>query len=291
MTILALAQACASRLQIVSPSSFVGSTDNNMILLKAMIEKTAKELRDDYTWSELGREHTFTLATDTASYALPGDTDQIQTAAIWNRTQHYPLIGPVDALMWQNYKSGIVATLPRQRFRVKGWATNQLFIDPTPTSSENGQTCAFEYQSKTVFRPKTWVENTSWVGMRYCSYNGYIFDRGTAGAGTTGSANAPTPSDLTDGGITWTLYTGTFDTINHDNDESILDEQLIIDGACWRWKMEKGFDYENLRQQAEQQVELAKAKPAGGMILSINGNANNPAMIGPWSYPVSNYGI
>jgi len=288
MTILTLAQRCAKRLLLTSPSSVVGSTDNNIILLQAMIELAAEEIRDSFEWPELQKEHTFTLATNTASYALPADYNSTVNESLWNRDQNWELIGPLSPQEWQLYKSGLISDIPRQRFRIKGWGTNQFFIDPTPSSSENGQTCAYEYMSRTCFRPKTWAASTSWTGMRYCSYNGYIFDRGGTGAATTGSDNAPTPSDLTDGSITWTLYSSSFETINHDNDECILDNKMIVDGAVWRFKRERGLDYEGLRRDAEAQIEISKVKLQGSETLSIQGGSGYP-IIGFHNYPTDDY--
>lgn len=290
MTVLSIAQTCASRLQITSPSALVGSTDTSLILLKAMIEQTAQELRNQFPWPELQKEYTFTLSTSTASYAFPDDYDRQLNETLWNRTQHWPLIGPVDPIQWQNYKSGLITTLPRQRFRVKGWASTQFFIDPTPTSSENGQTLVYEYIIRTVFRPKTWVTSTAFAANSYCSYNGNIY-KTTAGGTTGATPPTHTTGSASDGTVTWTYQSGYFETITADTDECILDNQIIIDGAVWRYKREKGLDYQEFRADAENQIEIAKTKLQGAGELYINGRYRLPTMIGPWSYPEGNYGI
>jgi hypothetical protein len=287
MTVLAIAQACAQRLMLPVPATFIGSTSNNMILLKAMINQALDEVQDDFAWPELQKEYLFDLATDTASYALPADYDYKLNETLWNRDQHWPLIGPVDAVMWQNYKSGLITTLPRQRFRVKGWENKQFYIDPTPTSDDNGQECVYEYCSTISRRPKTWTASTSWAGFQYCSYNGYIFNRGSTGAATTGTS-APTPSSLNDGLITWTLQE-TYPDFVYDSDEVILNNQFIVDGAVWRFKCERGLDYADLRARAEEQLEIAKTKLQGGGVLSVNTYSRLPPYLGPWSYPDGNF--
>lgn len=290
MTVLAIVQTCAGRLSLTNPSSMVGSTDSNITFLKAMIEKTAQEIRNSFAWPELWKEYTFTLSTSTASYALPGDYDRRQNETLWNRTQHWPLIGPVDAVEWQNYKSGLITTLPRQRFQVKGWATNQFYIDPTPTSAENGQTCVYEYLIRTVFRPKTWVTSTAFSAGTYCSYNGNIY-KTTAGGTTGATPPTHTTGSASDGAVTWTYQSTYFETITADTDECILDNQMIIDGAVWRYKRERGFDYQELKQDAEDQIDLIQSKLSGAGVLSVNGKMRLPPMIGPWSYPEGNYGL
>ena len=292
MTALAVAQKCAKRLQIASPSAFVASTDNNIILLLQMLEEAAQKIRNEFEWPELQKEHTFTLSTSTANYALPTDMNRLLFETSWNRTQALQLIGPVDPVEWQEYKSGNITSLPRQRFRVKGWVTNQFYVDPTPTSTENGQTCALEYITESVIRPKTWVASTSWSGMQYCSYNGNIYDRGGTGAGSTGTT-APTHTSgaVSDGSISWTFLGTPFETFNHDNDELILNEDLVIDQAIWRFKQERGLDFEDFRAQAEENKELAKTFLQSAEVISVRTASTSPSIFDGRSYPQGSYGL
>lgn len=291
MTILAIAQACANRLQLTSPTTFIGSTDNNMIMLKSMIEVAINEIKDDFPWPELVREYTFTLATSTDSYAFPGDYDRRMNLSLWNRSQKWPLMGPIDAVEWQLYKSGLITTFPRQRFRVKGSGTSQFFIDPTPSSSENGQTCVYEYVSTNAVRPKTWIASTSWAGLRYSWYNGNYYDRGGVGAATTGTiAPTHTSGSVSDGSISWT-YINTPYAFTYDSDEVILDNVMIQDGAIWRFKLERGLDFQDLKAQALDQIETTKTKLMGAGVLTVNNRMMGAPLIGFWSYPEGNFGI
>lgn len=290
MTILTIAQNCAKRLQLRSPSALVSSTDNNMILLKTIIERTAQEIRNSYLWPELTKEYTFTLSTSTANYQLPTDFDRHHMETLWNRTQHWPLIGPIDSVLWQQYKSGLVTTLPRQRFRIKTWQDNQFFIDPTPTSSENGQTIAFEFISRSWLRPTTvWAALQPVTINQYRYYNGNIYQAGSTG--TTGTV-APTHLNgtVSDGSINFTYVL--YETITVDTDECILDNEMITDGAVWRFKQERGLDFEDLRAQAETQLEQAKTRLQGAGVIPIQRTQGVfTPMIGPWSYPDGNYGL
>lgn len=291
-TLAAMAGIVLRRLQLPLASTIITNTDANVRLVWQMILATLQEISDDHPWPELQKETTFTLVTGQASYALPGDFDRVQNDTLWNRTQRWPLIGPLDPVLWQQYKSGLVTTLPRQRFRVKGWTDTQFFIDPTPTSAENGQTIAFEYISATTIRPKTWAANTVWTDLQYCSYNGNIYDRGSTGAATTGTT-APTWTSGTssDGLINWTYVSAAYDAFVNDTDEAILNHQIVEQGAVWRFKRERGLDYETLRADAEQQLEVAKTKLSGAEIVSLNRNQVGPVGIGPWSYPEGNFNI
>lgn len=292
MTVLALAQTAAKRLQLTSPSTFVASTDNNMILLRACMEEAVQKIRDAYPWPELQREYLFTLATSTANYALPADFDFMLNETLWNRTQHWPLVGPIDPVDWQLIKSGAIANFPRQRFRVKGWQTNQFYIDPTPDSTLNGQTIAYEYISKTCIRPKTWVASTAWAGMQYCSYNGNIYDRGGTGAATTGTtAPTVTSGSVSDGVITWTYVSTAFDSFNNDNDEVILDQAMAIDGAVWRFKRERGLEYQGLQKEAEDRIEETTTALTAAGVLTIQRLRGAPSPIGYMNYPQGDFGI
>lgn len=263
-----------------------------MLLLRVMLEQTVQDMVADFAWPELQKEYTFTLATSTANYVLPSDLDRVAMESLWNRTQHWPLIGPLDAVEWQAYKSGFSTNFPRQRFRVKGWQTNQFYIDPTPSSTENGQTIALEYISKTCIRPKTWAASTSWAGLTYCSYNGNIYDRGGTGAATTGtSAPVHTSGTVSDGSISWTYISTAYETITYDTDEFILDNQLVAEGAIWRFKRERGLDYSELQAEWNQKIEQAKTRLTGAGIQSVNGSRLPINMIGEWSYPIGNYGV
>lgn len=289
--ILAIVGTCTKRLGLPTPSVVATSTDNNIILLKAMLEKTGQELRSAFHWPEMVREYTFTLTTSAASYALPVDFDSILTATWWNRTRSWPLIGPLDPVEWQQYKSGLITSFPRQRFRIKGQTGTQLFIDPTPTSSENGQTIAYEYLTRSVYYPIVWIASTSWAGHSYCSYNGNTYAK-TAGTSTGTTPPTHTSGAVSDGGITWTYNSTTqFEYSSDDTDLFVLDDQLMIDGAVWRFKRERGLDYEELKRDAEEQIDNAKSKLAAANALSLSNRAQFPFMIGPWSYPEGNYGV
>lgn len=289
MTILALAQQAARRLQITAPSSLVGSANNQYILLLAMINQAAQDLAATYPWPELEMEHTFTLSDGVDSYALAGDFDRIRMETLWNRDEEWPLLGPLDAVEWQQYKSGLITSFPRQRFRIKGRTDTQFFLDPTPDSTSAGQTCAYEYLSDSVFRPKTWSATTIFAAGAYCFYDGNIYQ--TTAGGTTGStAPTHTSGDDTDGGVTWTYYSATYDTVIADTDESILNEGMVLDWAIWMFRRETGLSYQHLMKDAQEQVAFAKTKKTGGEVLSYRmGRGRFPDMIGPWSYPEGDY--
>lgn len=412
MTILTIAQTCCNRLQITAPtSSFPTSTDNNFILLKALMEEVGRAIRDEYPWPELTKQHAFNLLNGVDAYPLPGDYDRTLSETWWNRTQRWPLIGPMTAQDWQLYKSGLITTLPRQRFRPKYWATNQFFIDPTPTSDENNQLCVYEYISQSIFRPANWIANTAYTTSSYVSSNGIILKGQTNGtsanngqspqwgtdntvvwdpipdyvasqvyyegqyvyanskvyqvttqglssagtpsvasgsetlgtvvfefqsnasawvggtayavgdfssanshayrctvAGTSGRvspkfyvvygavttatgvvAPAVTTKRVADGTAVWDVYESPYITINADADECILDNDMFTDQVVWRFKQERGLDFEDLRRQAEEGKETSKTKLSGSQVLNYNSRSGYPPVLNLGNYPEGNF--
>lgn len=416
MTILSIAQRCTQRLQITDPASFIGSTNNNYILLLAMINRAIDEISNEFEWPELTKHYPFKLIDGLDSYPLPGDYDRRINETLWNKDQHWPLIGPVTAQIWEQYINGFITTLPRQRFRVKGCTDNQFFINPTPEGI-GGQTLVYEYISKNKRRPKSWTANTAMVsGTTYRFWNGLILLAASTGtpvstqapvygpdgsvvwepipayvasqlyfagqfvystssgnvyevtqggvssagdpsvtsgsetlgtvvfefvstpgvwaAGTTyaegdyvtnpsapqsayycinagvsgvlnpkfwcsipavssTTAGYPIPYTITkkisDGDQTWHVYEAEY-SFTADTDEIVLNEQMIVDGACWRFLQARGFDYMQDKAIADEQKEAIKANKIGASSVDLGYQAYAwPWCIGTWSYPSGNF--
>lgn len=75
------------------------------------------------------------------AYNLPADWDRQIPQTEWDRTNRWPLMGPESSQDWQSFRSGIVYSGPRQRFRI---ANNAVNIVPSPP---NGLLFAYEYVS------------------------------------------------------------------------------------------------------------------------------------------------
>ena len=417
MTILDIAKDCSRQLQIPVPSAFVTATSNNQVLLKAMIYKTIQDIRDDYDWPELQREHLFKTIGGQASYPLPLDYDRRINETLWNRSQNWPLIGPIDPILWQQYKSGFITTLPRQRYRVKGISNNQFFIDPTPSDDDNDQQMVYEYICETAIRPVAWAANTAYTtAVPYVFSNGLILKcivNGTSNATagippvygvdntveweaipdyvasqvyyegayvyanskvykvtTAGLSSAGTPSVASGsetlgtvvfefqssasawvggtsyssgdyasanshaykattngisgrlapkfyavygaittstgiiapptiskriadgaGALVWEVYEASYNTFQADTDEVLLNNDMITDGAVWRFLQAERLAYDDLKEAAEIKVDMCKTKKEGVETLTVNGRARYPWAIGEWSYKDGDFGI
>lgn len=291
-TILQHSATIAQRLGLPSPSSLVGSTNQTAIDILSQMTRAGQDIRDRFIWPELMKEYTFTLSSSTAAYAFPGDMNFQIFETHWNRTQKWPLMGPMTPTQWQGVKSGLTATIARNRFRIKGYTDTQFYIDPTPGSAESGQTLVFEYITRSWLKPKTWVASTSWSGIQYCSYNGNFYDRGSTGAGTTGtSAPVHTSGSVSDGGITWTYLSTPYEYAVHDSDQLILRPEEIIRGTCWRYNQFKGFDSEQDRKDSEMDLDRSIAGIQGASTWDFSQSGGLPPYIGYWSIPEQDFGI
>ncbi len=212
------------------------------------------------------------------SYAMPGDFDYHLNRTHWDRTNRWELMGPISPQEWQWRKSGIIASTPRRRFRIKGAADTQFFVDPAPGSGDSGQYLSFEYQSSNWVRPKTWTASTSFAAGTYSSYNGNYYY--TAAGGTTGStAPVHKSGSVSDGGVTWLAYVDSpYDRFLADTDIPVLDEDLISMGIIWFWRKRKSLAYADDKEAWEAQVSSRVKKMPAARTLNAQVN-NRPRML------------
>lgn len=89
-----------------------------------------------------------TTATSSAScnfftqrYALPADFDRMVSDTNWDRSNHWPNLGPKSSQEMQWLQGGLISTPPRERYRIIG---NNLVFFPAPASALN---MVYEYIS------------------------------------------------------------------------------------------------------------------------------------------------
>lgn len=204
------------------------------------------------------------------AYDLPHDFNQHINRTQWDRTRRWELEGPISPQEWQFRKSGIIASSVRRRYRVKGLATDKLFIDYPPAESDNGAILVFEYYSRNWVRPRTWVTSTTFAAGSYCFYNGNYYQ--TTNGGTTGStAPTHTSGTVSDGSVSWTYYGEPYENWLADTDESNLPDEVLKLGIIWRFLMMKGLEYAKIEQQYERQLNIAATKLSGARDLRLDG--------------------
>lgn len=270
LTILQLLQWAADELGIKRPSTVVASTDSTTRQLLALLRREGLALRDRYSWPVLQKEHTFTLANGTASYALPGDYLRLLDGTLWDRSQNFPLIGGVSPRHWQYRKSGISQLSPRMEFRIKGTSLTQFYLHPTPDSSTDGNTLAFEYITTRWIKPVVWTASTSFAAGAYCFYDGNYYI--TTAGGTTGSTEPThTSSSASDGGVSWEYYSSDYESPTADTDTAVLDSDLLVMGIKWRFMQQKGLEWEPLYRQYDDLCRVRVSAYTGASVLSLTG--------------------
>lgn len=148
-TLLQIVQAACDEMGLPRPTAVVGSNDAQAVQMLALANREGKELASRENgnggWSVLASGHVVTLVASQAGYSFPTDLQYFTNTTAWDRDNKWPLHGPVSPQVWQVLKWGTVGSIgPRKRFRIY---QGDIFIDPTPTASEAGQTMYFEYYS------------------------------------------------------------------------------------------------------------------------------------------------
>lgn len=145
MTLLSTVQDFCKRTGLSSPGSALGSTDDLIIQIIAILEEEGRDLASRGNWNNLMFEasHTTLAAENQGAIATIASNGfkHVKNGTIWDRTDNLPVLGPVDSQDWQTMKA-IAATGPRYRYRIRG---GKLLVNPTPVA---GHIWYFEYVSQ-----------------------------------------------------------------------------------------------------------------------------------------------
>lgn len=146
-TTLQVLNQVAGELGLPQVPTITGLENAQSIQLVSMLNSAGNELLLYYPWEQFHKEWTFTTETGVGEYALPDDWNYGVDQTQWDRTNHWPLIGPKSPQEWAWLKGGLLAAAPRIRFRIQ----NNLFkLWPVPSlQSPPGQfNIAQEYITK-----------------------------------------------------------------------------------------------------------------------------------------------
>ena len=140
-TVLEIVKQAMGELGLTQPTAVDGNSDLNVVQFFTLLKSAIDEVASGHQWEQLSKEHTFTTVSSTESYALPSDYLNIIDETQWDRTNDWPLLGPLPASSWQTLKSGNFTGGLRAKFRLK---RGRVFIHPVPTAAEN---FVYEYVS------------------------------------------------------------------------------------------------------------------------------------------------
>lgn len=142
----------AGELGLPRPSTIVASTDVQSVQLLSALNSAGNDLVTLYPWEQFGKEWTFDTVEGQDSYDLPSDWSYARDMTQWDRTNHWPLLGPKSPQEWAWLKGGLVATAPRMRYRV---LDNSLKLWPVPEAGAEGFT---PFSLSLEYIRSTWVE-------------------------------------------------------------------------------------------------------------------------------------
>jgi hypothetical protein len=147
---LAVLKQVAGELGLPQAPTIVGISGVQSIQLLSLLNSAGNELQLYYPWEQFSKEWVFPTVVGQADYDLPDDWSYFRDQTQWDRTDHWPLLGPKSPQEWAWLKGSLVAALPRQRFRV---ADNKFKLWPVPGTPS--VTLAMEYVVKNWVHPAT----------------------------------------------------------------------------------------------------------------------------------------
>ena len=144
---LSVLNQVAGELGLNRVSTITGLTDLQSVQLLSLLNSGGNELMLYYPWEQFSKEWTFETEVGISEYDLPDDYNYFVDQTQWDRSNHWPLLGPKSPQEWAWLKNSLVAPLPRLRYRV---ADNKLKIYPAPSadSSPSTTTLSMEYIQK-----------------------------------------------------------------------------------------------------------------------------------------------
>lgn len=168
-TVQWVVQQAMLEMGLPKPSEVVASGDSTVQQMLALFNSCGYEMVLGYPWEQLTKEWLLSTEDGVPDYDLPTDWSYFLDQTQWDRTNHWPLLGPKTAQEWQWLKGGLLSSGPRLRYRLRG-SKFQLFPTPsaqnTPSNGSEGEfvpwTLAMEYVAN------TWLQDAS-AGNTYYS--------------------------------------------------------------------------------------------------------------------------
>jgi len=125
----------------VSPV-MAGSNEATATQLQALLNSAGYELSSNYQWEELNRDYIFDTVDGQDSYDLPDDYNYFIDSTGWDRSNRWPLLGPVSQQEWQAVVAWKVKAVLRTYYKVQN---KQITFFPAITSIRQ---MALSYASK-----------------------------------------------------------------------------------------------------------------------------------------------
>lgn len=269
-TLLGICSNIADECGITIGSSIVNSTGISELELYAMTNRVLDVMADMYPWPQLFKSASLTLVAGQDSFPLPSDFSYYHFDTFWNQSTRWRVIGPMSPQEYGEIEGYGLSQFVYDRFQIRGVADNQLIISPTPTTGTAGQIIVYEYMADRPVKPKTWVTATAFSANTYCFYNGNYYT--TTAGGTTG-ATPPTHTSgtVSDGTVSWTYYSGSYNRFLADTDQPVLSQKVLEQGVLERYSVKHGLAID---RTFENDVAKEYSRTLPGKTIFVSGRAS-----------------
>lgn len=257
MSLIEAVTNIAAEAGYVADSIVIGSNDQTTRQLRALAQRLIGEMADKYPWPAFYASGSVTLTPGVPSCALPAAFSYYHYDTFWNSTKRYRLIGPISEQEYAFLQGRGFDAARYQKFQIRGISNKQLLITPTPTVAD---TIIFEYIAARSVRPLQWSQGLQITSGAYIFTDGRYYLATTSG--TTGSTEPiHTTGSATDGGVTWSYYTGAYTKFLADTDEPLINQRILEQGMLERFAGKHDIS-ENALFDDQLHEEFAKQKPA-----------------------------
>jgi hypothetical protein len=136
-TALWVIQQSMVEMGLPKPNEAVTSPDATVQQMVALLNRAGTDMVIGFPWEQLIKQWIITTEEGVSEYAMPSDWNYFIDQTQWDRTNHWPLLGPKTAQEWQWLKGGLLSSGPRLRYRVVS-AKFEIWPVPSPSNTPTG---------------------------------------------------------------------------------------------------------------------------------------------------------
>ena len=168
--VLWVVQQAMSEMGLPKPTAVVGVLDQTVEQMLSLLNSVGPDLVLGFPWEQLDKEYIITTEDGVSEYPLPADWSYFLNQTQWDRSNHWPLLGPKSPQEWQWLKGGLLSSGPRLRYRV--WK-GKFCLFPTPSAVNtpaNNQTGVFApWTIAQEYISSHWLESAEVANTTYDS--------------------------------------------------------------------------------------------------------------------------
>jgi len=258
-TLLDICTSVADEVGVTIGSSIATSTGVAEQELYAMTNRIIDQMSDAYPWPALFKSGSITLVAGQSGYALPSDFSYYHFDTFWNQSNRWRVVGPMSPQEYGEIQGYGLTRFVYDRFQLRGVADNQLFIQPIPTADIAGQIIVFEYLADRPVKPITWATGLVFSANAFCFYNGNYY-RTTAGGTAGATPPTHTSGTVSDGTVSWTFYSGSYNKFLADTDSPVLSQKVLEQGVLERYSVKHGMNIDRTFDR-DLEAEYVRALP------------------------------